>query len=314
MKYIGPIFLILFATATIYTTKDDAVSFVTKILHPNQKIEQVQEKNTASEIKENTVAEQQDQSNIQKTINTPGPLQKNIDSAEDRTNAVLDTNTLINLTNKARTENGVTVTLTKNSNLSRSAQKKLDDMFSQQYFEHVSPQGISVSNLGSQVGYDYIVIGENLALGNFKSNQDLIDAWMNSPGHRANILRADYKDIGVGVAQGQYDGHLVWVVVQHFGRPRTDCPLIDNSLKSEITAGDKEVASIVTTLENLKKQVEEGRAQGKDMNTEVDSYNEILASYSAKFAALNKLRTTYNDEVRAFNACLSAVQTSLGGH
>ena len=241
----------------------------------------------------------------------PGPL-SHIDTNTTSGSAITRTGIVSN-TNNERSKQSLHV-LSENTQLDNSAQVKAQDILTRHYFEHTAPDGTTSSDLASTAGYQYLIVGENLALGNFISDADVVTAWMNSPGHRANILRADYKDIGVGVAQGQYDGHLVWVVVQHFGRPRTDCPLIDNSLKSEITAGDKEVASIVTTLENLKTQVEEGRAQGKDMNTEVDSYNEILASYSAKFAALNKLRTTYNDEVRAFNACLSAVQTSLGGH
>ena len=58
-------------------------------------------------------------------------------------------------------------TLKLNTNLNSSAQKKLEDMFANQYFEHVSPAGVDVTDLVRKAGYEYIVVGENLALGNF---------------------------------------------------------------------------------------------------------------------------------------------------
>ena len=53
--------------------------------------------------------------------------------------------------------------------------------------------------MAKKAGYEYISVGENLAMGNFKNDGDLVEAWMNSPGHRANILSFKYKELGVAV-------------------------------------------------------------------------------------------------------------------
>src|SRR6185369_15716694 len=115
--------------------------------------------------------------------------------------------------------------LKENALLDKAAKKKLDDMFAQQYFEHINPQGKGPSDLAKSVGYDYIAIGENLALGNFKNDAELVQAWMDSPGHRANILNKQYTEIGVAVGQGTYEGKKTWLAVQEFGRPTSSCPV-----------------------------------------------------------------------------------------
>ncbi len=196
-------------------------------------------------------------------------------------------------------------TLKESAKLDASAKVKANDILARQYFEHTSPDGKTVSDLVGAQGYRYIKIGENLALGDFKSDTDVVTAWMNSPGHRANILDAAFTEIGVGVAYGSYQGRMVYVAVQHFGRPIEACPTIDATLKAKVDAGQADLAALSGYLENLKKAIDEGRAQGKNMDDMVTIYNQTLERYQAEYKIVESERIQYNAEVAAFNACAS---------
>lgn len=149
------------------------------------------------------------------------------------TDTELSPDGIIQYTNVERLKGGLG-TVKINSRLSASAGNKLQDIFKQQYFEHLSPSGLGVSDLAKQAGYDYVIVGENLALGSFGSNQALIAAWMASPGHRANIMDPRYQDIGVAVGRGMFQGSMQWVAVQHFGKPLAACVHLDPTLKANI--------------------------------------------------------------------------------
>jgi hypothetical protein len=69
-----------------------------------------------------------------------------------------------------------------------------------------------------QVGYEYIMAGENLAV-NFLESEAVNTAWMNSPTHKANLLNKNYEQIGIGIAQGNYGNRESMFVVQMFGVP-----------------------------------------------------------------------------------------------
>ena len=87
-----------------------------------------------------------------------------------------------------------------NPRLSQAAGDRATDMFSKHYFQHVSPDGISPFSWAEKRGYAYHEIGENLALG-YRSADEVVDGWMHSPGHRANVL-GDYDEVGVAVVDG----------------------------------------------------------------------------------------------------------------
>ena len=106
-----------------------------------------------------------------------------------------------------------------NTTLNQAAQNKLDDMFQQQYFDHVSPDGFGPADVVDNVAYTYVRVGENLALGNFDGDAALVQAWMNSPGHRANILHTGFSELGVAVGEGIYQGEQTWLAVQTFAKP-----------------------------------------------------------------------------------------------
>ncbi len=120
-------------------------------------------------------------------------------------------------TNQARQDNGGLAPLQTNSILNSMAAKRVDDMFAYQYFSHTSPDNIDMINLAKTDGYNYSAIGENIIRGDFDSAVAMVNAWMNSPGHRANILNTKYTEIGIAVKKGMYEGRMQWIGVQIFG-------------------------------------------------------------------------------------------------
>ncbi len=130
--------------------------------------------------------------------------------------AVLPT-VLIDLTNADREAQAIG-SLRANPLLDAAAQAKADDMASKGYFAHTSPEGKTPWYWISTAGYRYAVAGENLAVGFFES-QDVETAWMNSVGHRANILNNHFTEIGIATARGNYQGSERLFVVQMFGKP-----------------------------------------------------------------------------------------------
>ena len=110
---------------------------------------------------------------------------------------------VVQLVNDARQENGLQP-LTASGELSRVARIKSQDMVDQGYFSHTSPTYGTPFQMLTSFGISYSTAGENIAYGQ-KTPQEVVNTWLNSPGHRANILNASYTQIGVGyVADGNY--------------------------------------------------------------------------------------------------------------
>ena len=110
---------------------------------------------------------------------------------------------VIRLVNDIRRQNGLQP-LAANWELSRVARYKSQDMLDKGYFAHNSPTYGTPFQMIKAFGLSYRTAGENIAMG-YASPQAVVNGWMNSSGHRANILNASYRQIGVGyVAQGNY--------------------------------------------------------------------------------------------------------------
>ena len=110
---------------------------------------------------------------------------------------------VIDLINEIRIKNGLSP-LTENTALSRCAKAKSQDMHDKRYFSHQSPTYGSPFDMMKQFGITYRTAGENIAMGQ-STPQAVVNAWMNSEGHRANILNASFTQIGMGyVADGHY--------------------------------------------------------------------------------------------------------------
>ncbi len=102
--------------------------------------------------------------------------------------------------------------------LAQAAQSKANDMLAKQYFAHNTPSGETPWTFIKAAGYSYVTAGENLAI-DFTEAESIQSAWMNSPGHRANIMNKSFQEIGIGIAKGMYNGHQTTIVVQMFGTP-----------------------------------------------------------------------------------------------
>lgn len=131
--------------------------------------------------------------------------------------AAITNETIISLANDARVQNGLSE-LTPNALLSKAAQNKANDMLAKQYFSHNTPDGATPWSFIKAVGYSYTTAGENLAI-DFTEAENIQSAWMNSPGHRANILNKNFQEIGIGISKGTFDNHQTTIVVQMFGTP-----------------------------------------------------------------------------------------------
>lgn len=124
------------------------------------------------------------------------------------------------LVDLANTDRGVQKLdgLTVSPVLSAAAQAKADDMAAKSYFAHTSPDGKNSWYWFKKAGYTFLYAGENLAV-DFSDSADVEQAWMNSPGHRANILDGHFTQIGIATAQGTFEGRRTTFVVEMFGTP-----------------------------------------------------------------------------------------------
>lgn len=110
---------------------------------------------------------------------------------------------VVQLVNQERAKAGLKP-LTHRADIKNVAYKKAQDMINSNYFSHTSPNYGSPFQMLKTFGVSYRTAGENIAKGQ-KTPQEVMNAWMNSPGHRANILKPEYDSIGVGFY------HSAWV-------------------------------------------------------------------------------------------------------
>ncbi len=106
---------------------------------------------------------------------------------------------MLHLINQDRAEYGLPA-LTLNQNLNLAAQAKAFDMLTNDYFSHISPDGISPWHWFKILGYKYTYAGENLAAG-YSDSYELQSSWMSSASHRANILSPYYAEVGLAVVE-----------------------------------------------------------------------------------------------------------------
>ncbi len=209
---------------------------------------------------------------------------------------------VIEETNRMRAEAGL-APLAYDPLLAEAAAAKVVDMFEGQYFDHVTPQGMGPDSFVKAAGYAYISVGENLALGNFGDEGGLVSAWMESQGHRDNILRSQFTEIGVAVGRGTFNGQRITIAVQHFGKPSTDCPSVRNDLKNRITTLRGGLTPKSEVLDDMRKDIEES---SEDDNQEalIAEYNTAVDGYNRDVAEIKTATDAYNKSVKSFNTCL----------
>lgn len=161
-------------------------------------------------------------------------------------------------TNQKRVENGLSP-LSNSKELSGAASKKVDDMFAKNYWAHNSPDGITPWVFIKQSGYNYVYAGENLARG-FSNSSDVVNAWMASPTHRANILSGNYNDVGFAIKSGNLNGEQTFLVVQELGSKGV-LPLSKKNGQKQKSVSAKrvlgfEISSYLPTKPNFSKSAE----------------------------------------------------------
>lgn len=251
-------------------------------------------------------------------INLPGTLYgpKSAQKAEN-----LDPDQVIYWTNKYRQDNGLQP-LTRNAMLTKAASEKVDDMFKKQYFEHNSPDNTTPAELVLSAGYKYKVTGENLALGDFKDEKDLVDAWMNSPGHRANILNSGYTEIGVATGLNTFqDRGQTWLAVQEFGDPAPNCASPDTSLLNNINSKKAEYENLVSQINSLTNQANTDIQKGNDIyakthdRSQAQSYwdegtqlrsqaQQLQTQANNLYDEITSESNQYNSQVNSYNQCI----------
>jgi uncharacterized YkwD family protein len=176
-------------------------STTTKVKQPTETVKQPTET-----VKQPTeTVKQPAQKPAQKTVQQP--TQKAVEQKQTTAPASSQVSAfeqqVLDLTNQERAKIGVPA-LNLDVELSKVAREKSRDMQAKGYFDHNSPTYGSPFDMMKKFGVSYRTAGENIAMGQ-QSPQEVVTAWMNSEGHRKNILNANYTHIGIGhVAQGNY--------------------------------------------------------------------------------------------------------------
>jgi hypothetical protein len=154
----------------------------------------------------------------------------------------LNTKEILSLLNLERAKKGLGP-VNENEKLMVAAKNKGENMLALDYWAHVSPDGMEPWTFLQAEDYNYQSAGENLAR-DFKSENDLVAAWMASPTHRANILNGNYLEVGLAVLDGIIGDRPVVLVVNFFAQPRTNegwgpvTAVYDQDLDSVILSGN----------------------------------------------------------------------------
>lgn len=292
-----PVFTLIFVLVTSYIIYRENAT--TEISKTESKVEPTI---THTDTLTNLVQSVNEFAHKESKASTPGPLSKII-KGSSVSHGVISSDGIIAIVNKERAS-AHDEPLNNSTLLESSATVKAKDILARSYFAHTAPDGKTVSDLVSDEEYEYIKVGENLALGSFFDDADVMKAWMASPGHRANILDHAYEEIGVGIAYGKFNGEDVVIVVQHFGRPKSACPTIDTNLKLSFETAKNHLDEEEHILQDLKDSIDKGRASGNTMNDEVEKFNSLYSIYKIDYEKINELRSMYNEQVFAFNKCL----------
>jgi hypothetical protein len=133
-----------------------------------------------------------------------------------------------------------------NSKLASAAQAKAKDMFSQGYWAHNAPDGTTPWSFITSAGYSYKAAGENLAK-DFNASTSVVSAWMGSTSHRANIISAQFKDVGYGVVNGTFDGEPTTIVVAMYAAPHSAKTTTSPSASSPTPSSSTDDASRAKT-------------------------------------------------------------------
>ena len=215
-----------------------------------------------------------EEASIEIVENSETGVIRSLEDFEDEREAefVGENQDIIDLVNEARTAEGLG-TVKENFRLKLSAMEKAEHMRDNDYFEHISPSGLNPWYFAQKQNYEYRSFGENLALGYF-SAKSVHEGWMNSPGHRANILSENFEEIGVAILEFQQDGRKSYLIVQHFGTQLKPADLVteivcDKKSKKNCEEAEDEEERIEDLVEQQEKIIKEAKKDGvsaKELN------------------------------------------------
>ena len=202
-------------------------------------------------------------------------------------------------------------------------------MLQNQYFAHVSPTGRQATDVAQSVGYPYKRIAENIESGLFLTNRKIVDGWMQSPGHRKNILSAEVEEIGVAVIKGKMNGEETHIAVQIFGLqspPVRERPCVAPSqeLLKGIEVRNGEIAGLNDRISRLRSELDAEKASIKadrmssqrdpqekhNLNVRMKTYieksewhNAMVAEANGKTAAVQSMAQEYNKMLEDYKEC-----------
>lgn len=185
----------------------------------------------------------------------------------DRKNFEGTIDDIINLVNQERNKRGKEA-LSKSEKLCQSAGMKAEDMRDKAYFDHVTPDGMQFWIFVEKSGYKYKTVGENLAEGYF-SAEEVHQAWMESEGHRSNILSDDFAEIGLAVIPFEYEGEKSYMAVQHFAAALEKEDLVaktvcDRRAKQYCETAENRLDEIQDTIDQQEKIIKKAKKEGAD--------------------------------------------------
>lgn len=240
---------------------------------------------------------EEDVSEVKKE-STPSELEKaekfpSLDCENPQENEIASS--MLELINKDRKAAGKEE-LSWNSKLCQSALSKSQDMIENNYFTHVSPDLVTPWFWIEKVGYDFSVSGENLAL-NYFEGQSAHEAFMESEGHRENVLNESFTEIGINYAFGQINNQPAFVLVEHFASPAIENPE-PKIVCDEETAEEnlEKLSEQLDLIEEYEDEAEEAREKMKkaDADTkEVDEYLDYLDEKQEELEDLVKENKDY---------------------
>lgn len=196
---------------------------------------------------------------------------------------------LLVLVNQKRLENGLSP-LILNGALSSAAYRKARHMLDNNYWAHFAPDGTSPWNFIISSGYNYVYAGENLAKG-FVNANDAVEAWMNSPKHRDNILSSQYRDVGFAIVEGTLQGEETVLIVELFGQEK-------NSFLASNTTDVETALSVSDRREQEQAQVQ---ARGQEEEASV-SANEIAQVPLLGSTSIDNLESVDNFQSKLYQS------------
>lgn len=175
--------------------------------------------------------------------------------------------------------------------LAEAAREKAEDMAQKGYFAHTSPEGITPWSWFKKAGYRYRYAGENLAV-YFSDSWDVHRAWMDSEGHRANILSGKFTEIGIAAAKGIYQGRETIFVVELFGKPQEEArPLSEDVPVPPVVSGIEKTPAADKTPENVASAESKSESElfvaalGEDTGAEVPA-SDVRAAPGVRYSSI----------------------------